>query len=56
MPKLTYEIPNSKWPRVVERARREGVSIRALVLAELLDWLAKPETSASEPEPQPEAV
>jgi hypothetical protein len=51
MPKLTYEIPHSKWALLVDRARREGVSPRTLVLWDLRESLAK---AAETPQPTPE--
>lgn len=35
MPTLTYEIPRYAWVRLEELARKQGVSVRALVLWEL---------------------
>lgn len=43
---LLDEIPAGLWARVREKARREGVSMRALILGLLKEWVEQ--GSASE--------
>jgi len=38
---LLDEIPAGLWARVREKAKREGVSVRALILQLLREWLEK---------------
>ena len=39
---LLDQIPAGLWARVREKAKREGVSLRALILQLLTEWLEKP--------------
>lgn len=45
---LLDEIPAGLWARVRAKAKREGVSLRALILQLLTDWLAAPEGGTHE--------
>jgi hypothetical protein len=38
---LLDQIPAGLWTRVREKAKREGVSLRALILRLLTEWLEK---------------
>jgi hypothetical protein len=54
MPTLTYEIPRYAWVRLEEIARKQGVSVRTLILWELkarYAFLDEPPPLA-DPEPQ----
>jgi len=55
MPTLSFQVPRSDWARLEENARREGVSVRSLVLwqiktaNDLLTEPLKPDKVAVEP-------
>ena len=39
---LLDQIPAGLWARVRDKAKREGVSLRALILRLLSEWLERP--------------
>lgn len=44
---LLDNIPAGLWQRVQAKAKREGVSIRALILTLLTEWAAEPEKESA---------
>jgi len=45
---LLDSIPAGLWSRVRAKAKREGISLRALILQLLTEWAAEPEAQAAE--------
>jgi len=57
MPSLTFQVPLSEWAVLEEHARREGVSVRTLVLWKLKgEFGLLPKRPAPPVEPEPQAA